>query len=49
MLDFLFGQKLVKITTIREKTTQTSNKNYSKEGMNNVGKKQQKIYKNNIK
>lgn len=31
MLDFLFGEKVVKTTTIKEKTIQTSKRMYSEE------------------
>ena len=33
MLDFLFGEKVVKITTIREKKVQVSKRMYSEEDM----------------
>ena len=33
MLDFLFGEKVVKTTTIKEKTIQTSKRMYSEEDL----------------
>ena len=54
MLDFLFGEKVVKITTIREKKVQVSKKMYSEEEVINAlhsielkdNKDYSKIYKN---